>query len=407
MIQKTLSFKGDGFAVLKKFSGKSGLFFLDSSLRNTAHTHSYIGFSPVKVIVGKNLNQLGDVLEGQRKLKAKAVGFIGYEGDFHFGLYQQWLQINHATGQITVHAATQQALQRIIDDLEHAPTAVPVIKPQTFKSKSNFNKTQYMGAVTQALRAITRGDIYQINLSRVIQANVHVDAMALYAALRTFSPSPFAAYYDCGDKQILSSSPERFLKLNNGIVSVKPMKGTRPRGKNKAEDLRLKNDLRVSAKEIAELLMVTDLERNDLGRICDYGSVRVTSMRSIETYKTVFQATATIEGKLHKDRNVLDLIKATFPSGSVTGCPKIAAMGLIKKLEKTPRGFYTGAFGYIDPDGNMDLSVLIRSLLVTKNNVRYHVGGGIVADSNPAQEYAETTLKAKAMEQALKAVIHG
>ncbi len=404
MIKKSLSFKGDTFAVLKKFSGKSGLFFLDSSLRNTAHVHSYIGFSPVKVIVGKNLNQLCAVLQGQRKLKAKAVGYIGYEGDFHFGLYQQWLAINHKTQRITIHAATQQSISNIVDILEHAPTTVPVIQPQRVTFKSNFNKTAYVNAVKHALEAITRGDIYQINLSRVIQANVQIDPMALYAALRTFSPSPFAAYYDCGDKQILSSSPERFLKLDQGIVSVKPMKGTRPRGKTKAEDTRLREDLKHSAKEIAELLMVTDLERNDLGRVCDYGSVKVTSMRTIERYKTVFQATATIEGKLHKDYDTLDLIKATFPSGSVTGCPKIAAMKLIKKIEKAPRGFYTGAFGYIDSDGNMDLSVLIRSMLVTKKNIRYHVGGGIVADSNPAQEYAETTLKAKAMEQAIRSL---
>ena len=179
------------------------------------------------------------------------------------------------------------------------------------------------------------------------------------------------------------------------------MKGTRPRGKGKAWDQRLKQQLKSSPKEIAELLMVTDLERNDLGRVCDYASVKVTSMRSIETYRSVFQATSTIEGRLRKDCDSFDLLRATFPSGSVTGCPKIEAMKIIDQLERSPRGLYTGALGYMSFCGDMDFNVLIRSIFMKPREVSFHVGGGIVADSKPADEWQETWDKAKPMIEAL------
>ena len=169
--------------------------------------------------------------------------------------------------------------------------------------------------------------------------------------LRRHSPSEFGAYLDDGRQVILSASPERFLRLQEGVVQVKPMKGTRPRGRTLSEDKRLKQELRQSAKEIAELLMVTDLERNDLGRVCDYRSVKVKALRTIEHYASVFQATSTIEGRLQQRFDQFDLLKATFPSGSVTGCPKIAAMKIIKELEHGSRGLYTGALGYMSFSG--------------------------------------------------------
>lgn len=402
---KVLPFKGDAFAIFKKFSGQKGCFFLDSSLRSKESAHSFIGFSPIKVITGQELDELRVVFAAQQRLQAKAVGYIAYEGGFHFGLYQNWITVDHIKGQIQVHAATSKGMHRILDVLEHSLVTVPVIKTQPFKPHSNFNKQMYVRAVKEALSAITRGDIYQINLSRVITADIALDPVLLYAALRQHSPSPFTAYYDNGKEQILSSSPERFLKLIGRTVQVKPMKGTRPRGETMKEDKCLRQDLVHSAKEIAELLMVTDLERNDLGRVCEPGSIKVRAMRTIEAYASVFQATATIEGQMRKDQGLVDLIKATFPSGSVTGCPKIEAMKLIKSIEGVPRGFYTGALGHIDIDGNMDLSVLIRSIMVSSKKLRYHVGGGIVADSVPVKEYAETTLKAKAIECAIREVI--
>lgn len=405
LMQKSFQFKGDAVAVFKKFACHKGAFFLDSSLKGKESARSFIGFNPSEVMTGKKLEQMQAVLTAQRRLKAKAVGYMTYEGAFHFGLYPQWIEIDHVKARIKIVSQSRTGLQEIIKTLKTNGVHVPEIKKKKFATVSNFNRSTYIHAVQKVLSAIKRGNIYQLNLSRKITAQVSVDPIALYSALRLFSPSPFAAYYDNGHEQILSSSPERFLKLHDGHVEVKPMKGTRPRGKTKMADARLRQELEGSKKEIAELLMVTDLERNDLGRVCDYGSVKVKNMRTIEQYANVFQATSTIVGKLHKDRTILDLIKATFPSGSVTGCPKIEAMRIIRKIERSPRGFYTGALGYIDHDGNMDLSVLIRAILVNKKSIRYHVGGGIVADSNPKAEYAETTLKAQAIEQSIQHIM--
>ena len=230
----------------------------------------------------------------------------------------------------------------------------------------------------------------------------YTEPAAIYKNLRQSFPSEFGAYFDDGKQVILSASPERFLKLQKGIVQVKPMKGTRPRGKTKVQDRILKEQLLKSPKEIAELLMVTDLERNDLGRVCDYASVKVKAMRTIETYASVFQATSTIEGRLRKDCDQFDLLQATFPSGSVTGCPKIEAMKIIKKLEHGPRGLYTGALGYMSFSGDMDFNVMIRTMFLNQKQITFHVGGGIVADSKPQDEWQETWDKAKPLIETLK-----
>lgn len=265
-----------------------------------------------------------------------------------------------------------------------------------------------MKAVRQALEHIRCGDIYQINLSHQIKAERprglgFPEPALIYKNLRRSFPSEFGAYLDGNGQVILSASPERFLKLHKGIVQVKPMKGTRPRGKTKEQDRRLKEQLKKSPKEIAELLMVTDLERNDLGRVCAYASVKVAAMRTIETYASVFQATSTIEGKLRKGCDQFDLLQAAFPSGSVTGCPKIEAMKIIRELEHGPRGLYTGALGYLSFCGDMDLNVMIRTIYLKDKEIAFHVGGGIVADSNPQDEWQETWDKAKPLMEALKA----
>jgi para-aminobenzoate synthetase component 1 len=264
-----------------------------------------------------------------------------------------------------------------------------------------------MRAVRQALEHIRRGDIYQINLSHQIKVPVppwcaNIEPAVIYYNLRRSFPSEFGAYFDDGRQVILSASPERFLKLHNGIAQVKPMKGTRPRGKTSARDRVLKAQLLKSPKEIAELLMVTDMERNDLGRVCDYASVKVKALRTIETYASVFQATSTIEGRLRRDRDQFDLLQATFPSGSVTGCPKIEAMKIIKELEPGPRGLYTGVLGYMSFSGDMDFNVMIRTMFLNQKQITFHVGGGIVADSKPPDEWQETWDKAKPLIETLQ-----
>lgn len=414
----TESFTGDPFAVFKKFYGRKGLFFLDSSQTGADGRFSYIGFNPVKTVKGRDLRVLQKALDSRRGTHSGeifcggAVGFIGYDKNFTFGIYDQVIAVDHVHHKIIIHAGNRSQLDQIRRTLDGAPAAAPVIGhyPRSIRFTSNFTQPQYVRAVKRVLKHIYDGDIYQMNLSRIIETHApgwqnHATPLALYSALREHSPSPFAAYYQYQNGVVLSSSPERFLKVNAGIAQVKPMKGTRPRGRTAAQDRRLKQELTNSKKEIAELVMVTDLERNDLGRVCEYGSVKVKQMRAIETYKSVFQATATIEGKLKKGIKPIHVIEAAFPSGSVTGCPKIEAMKIIDALEGRSRDLYTGAFGYIGYCGNMDFSVLIRTLFLNHNSIRFHVGGGIVSDSDPVAEYDETCVKARAMELAVKEVL--
>lgn len=267
--------------------------------------------------------------------------------------------------------------------------------------ESDLEKRDYVKAVSKAKDYIKAGDIYQVNLSQRFQAKTHLESAELYRRLRKISPSFFSAYFDAGNSQIISSSPERFLKLEGDLVTTRPMKGTRPRGIDRREDRRLRAQLLNSAKDKAELVMIVDLERNDLGKVCGYDTVRVDTLRQLERYSTVFQTTATVSGKLHKDRDRIDLLRACFPGGSITGCPKIRAMEIIEELEPSRRSIYTGCLGYLSFSGGMDFNILIRTLLKRKDRIFFGVGAGIVADSSPEGEYQETLVKAKAMLQAL------
>lgn len=412
-------FSGDPFAVVKKCHGRKGLFFLDSSRTGDEGRYSYIGFAPFKTVAGRDLNVLRKSWASCRRSAAQeyftggAVGYIGYDGNFYFGFYDRVFVFDHARQKVILHAPHRAALKDMEQELFRAPPLPMAPRqytgPRAFKS--NFTRAGYIAAVKKALKHIYQGDIYQINLSRRetldIPALTDLDAIALYGVLRRRSPSPFAAYFEGADTAILSSSPERFMRVRGKAVEVKPMKGTRPRGRTAREDAALKKDLLTSSKEIAELLMVTDLERNDLGRVCVYGSVKVKAMRTIEAYAQVFQATAAIQGNLRGDKDIFDAIEAAFPSGSVTGCPKIEAMRVIKDIEGINRGLYTGALGYIGFNGAADFSVLIRSIFLKKKSLEFYVGGGIVADSDPAAEYEETCIKAQAMQAALSEVLYG
>ncbi len=203
---------------------------------------------------------------------------------------------------------------------------------------------------------------------------------------------------------MISSSPEMFLTLHDGVVKTRPMKGTRPRGQTAEDDRRYYEELLNNSKEQAELLMVTDLERNDFGRVCDFGSVQVEQIREIEEYRTVYQATSTVVGQLRPRKNAFDVIQACFPSGSITGCPKIRAMEIIDELESSARGTYTGALGYISFNGDMAFNVLIRTMLIMDKTISFHSGSGIVADSQPQHEYEETLVKAQAMRESLRSL---
>ncbi len=265
---------------------------------------------------------------------------------------------------------------------------------------SNFIKEDYLKAVRKAKDYIGAGDIYQVNLSQRLSTDLSVSPFELYRRLRRINPAPFSSFLNFAGTAVVSASPERFLCLRGRKVETRPMKGTRPRGEDARGDERLKTELLKSEKDKAELVMIVDLERNDLGRVCEYGSVRVRGPRTLESYATVFQTTATIEGVLSKGRDRIDLLKATFPGGSITGAPKVRAMEIIDELEPTKRNIYTGCLGYLSFTGEMDLNILIRTFLVQEGRAYFQVGGGIVADSDPEAEYEETLDKAKALIEA-------
>jgi para-aminobenzoate synthetase component I len=268
--------------------------------------------------------------------------------------------------------------------------------------RSNFTPGTYMASIETARQYIIAGDIFQVNLSQRFETDILVSPYELYRRLRQINPSPFASYFDCGQMTVVSASPERFLEVKGNYVETRPIKGTRPRGSTPAEDEANARQLLSSAKDRAENIMIVDLERNDLGRVCDYGSIRVTERAILETFPTVFHLTSTVVGRLGADKDRIDLLRACFPGGSITGAPKVRAMEIIDELEPTRRSVYTGAIGYLSFSGDMDLNIAIRTILVKNGRAYFQVGGGIVYDSQPEAEYQETLDKAKALIQASK-----
>jgi para-aminobenzoate synthetase component 1 len=268
--------------------------------------------------------------------------------------------------------------------------------------ESNFEKAEYIEAIKQAKEYIAAGDIFQVNLSQRFSAEIGVDSYELYRRLRRINPAPFAAYLRFGQNAVVSASPERFLQVRGRHVQTRPIKGTRPRGKDPATDEAMRRELLASAKDAAELAMIIDLERNDLGRVCSYGTVKVTQKKVLEEYPTVYHLVGTVEGDIHPRFGLVDLIKACFPGGSITGAPKIRSMQIIDELEPTKRSVYTGAIGYIDFGGTMDLNIVIRTFLVRGQQAFFQAGGGLVADSDPESEYEETLHKARALMEAVQ-----
>lgn len=268
---------------------------------------------------------------------------------------------------------------------------------------SNFSHDGYINAVQRAVDYVHAGDVFQVNLSQRLLAPLTEHPLELYGRLRQTSPSPFGCYFDLGNFQILSSSPERFLQLSaDGEVSTRPIKGTRPRGKTPAEDAELIRDLTTNPKDRAENVMIVDLLRNDLGRVCEYGSVTVPAVCEVESFRHVHHLVSEVRGKLRPGMTAFDLLRASFPGGSVTGAPKVRAMEIIAELEPTARGPYCGSVGWIGFDGAMDTNILIRTFTAGRGWLQFPVGGGIVADSDPATEYEETLHKAAGMLRALQ-----
>lgn len=271
--------------------------------------------------------------------------------------------------------------------------------------KHEMGKAEYMNIVRKAKEYIKAGDIFQTNLSQRVSSNIgDADPWHIYTILSEINPSPFAAYMDMGDYQLASSSPERLVKVSGSEVETRPIAGTRPRGDDAEGDRQMRNDLLLNEKERAEHLMLIDLERNDLGRISDYSTVKVDELMITEEYSHVIHIVSNIKGTLAKGKDAFDVIKATFPGGTITGVPKVRCMEIIDELEPVTRGPYTGSLGYIDFNGDMDLNIIIRTFVIKDGKAYVQAGAGIVADSDPEREYYETLKKAEALIKTLEVI---
>lgn len=445
--------------VLGRLSKSAYPFLLDTSLndyKGLGH-HSYMGENPFLVISSVRdqvtINHQGktqtikanpfDVLgqlvnhfkiSGDRRglpFVGGAVGYLSYElGGFleelpvralqkgqlpemHMAFYDETLVFDHLENKwllckTTFNSSDKRDLsERARDIADKFEIIEPFQQRNDMASefeepKSNFSRDEYLKVVEKALEYIRAGDIYQVNLSQRFSSKRVEHPVSTYKRLRSLSPSSMGAYLGLNGHAILSSSPERFVKVTNGQAETRPIKGTRPRGRNEAEDLALKEELLASEKDRAELNMIVDVERNDFGRVCEPGTVEVPRHAEVESYSNVHHLVSTVTGRLRDGMGVMDLIKASFPGGSITGAPKIRSMEIIHELEPVARSVYTGSIGYIDFNRDADFNVGIRTMLAGPDEITFNVGGGIVADSVPEEEYAETLHKGKAMMETLR-----
>lgn len=287
-------------------------------------------------------------------------------------------------------------LEKTRPELRPAPPLRPVIVQET-------PKEQYMAMVRRAKEYIAAGDIFQANLSLRLRADIgRTEPWAVYEMLRTVNPSPFSFFMDCADFQIASSSPERLVRSAGGRVDTRPIAGTRPRGKDTGEDDLMRAELLLNPKERAEHIMLIDLERNDIGRVCSYGSVTVDELMTTEEYSHVIHIVSNVQGRLAPGKDCFSVIRAAFPGGTITGVPKVRCMEIIEELEARRRGVYTGSAGYIGFNGNMDLNIIIRTFLIKDGRAYVQAGAGIVADSDPEREHAECLKKAEALVRTLE-----
>ena len=327
-----------------------------------------------------------------------------------FGLYDTFVVVDHVRKTATLHAVDfldegpqrlEERCERWRTDLDQPlePRPESVLSPVL----AELGRDDYRRAIARTLEYINAGDIYQANLSHRFRATGKVDPLGLYLKLKTISPAPFAGFLAWDDLAILSASPELFYRTEADRIITRPIKGTRPRSSDAITDTRLAAELTASTKDRAELTMIVDLERNDLGKVCRFGTVQVTEPWRVESFEQVHHLVATIEGRLRPEFGPIDIVRALFPGGSITGAPKIRAMQIIDELEPNCRSVYTGAIGYFSLGGLSAFNIAIRTMLVEGDQVSYQVGGGIVADSDPELEYVETLDKGRGMSQALEA----
>lgn len=357
----------------------------------------------------------------EEKLRRGAASARPLESDAAVRLFffDRGVAFDHASGRAFAFAAEggaepPRAFFDRIDAAAAGRDALPPLFPAPPREAgrprltSDFTRGEYLSAVERVREYIADGDAYQVNLAQRFTlawpAGGEPEAAAVHARLREENPAPFGALIEIEpSRHVISASPELFLERRGLAVRTRPIKGTRPRVRDAARDAAARRDLLASEKDRAELAMIVDLERNDLGKVCETGSVRVAEAGLLETHPWVFHRVATVEGALRRGTSLGSLLGATFPTGSITGAPKIRAMEIIAEIERSPRGVYTGAFGWIGWDGDLDLAVAIRTIEHGRGEARFHVGGGIVADSSPESEYEETLHKARGLRRGLDA----
>ena len=308
---------------------------------------------------------------------------------------------------VGAYKKTKKRLKELLTNLRkpvEIPNEIPV-KPS--KIISEFSESDFIKAVERAKRYIFDGDIMQVVLSQRTSKIFSTSPLALYRALRNLNPSPYMFYYNFGSFHVVGASPEILVRLEGDTVTVRPIAGTRPRGNTKQEDERLAADLLADPKECAEHLMLMDLGRNDIGRVANIGSVKVTENMQIENYSHVMHIVSNVDGKLKSGLSAIDVLRATFPAGTVSGAPKVRAMEIIDELERSKRGIYAGAVGYLGFNGDMDLAIAIRTGIIKDGNLYVQAGAGIVADSVPNSEWIETKNKAKALLRAAEIAENG
>ncbi len=363
-------------------------------------------------------------------LASAAIGYIGYEmgrfieqlperprplvahPEMWFGYYPTVLAYRHSDQSWWLRGSNEHGhdldlsevlLRATIDAGEPIGASVDAPIPDG-PARITPDTKEYVASVERILSRIRAGDFYQANLTRQVEASFkQVDPVSLYLRLRSYNPAPFSAALkvDRDGPWILSSSPERFLRVTDGVVETRPIKGTVPREGDPLTDRANREALTGSSKDAAELAMIVDVLRNDLGRVCDYGSIRLAGHRNLEAYARVYHLVSSVTGKLREEADVVDLLRAAFPGGSITGAPKIKAMECLAELEPFGRGAYTGAIGYVGPNGDADFSIAIRTMVLSENRVSFGIGGGVVADSNPESEREETLVKGSALMGAL------
>ncbi|MDO5707059.1 MAG: aminodeoxychorismate synthase component I [Andreesenia angusta] len=457
MLIKEIQTKLDSFQLYSIFKDKKNSFFLDSGMDyDKLGKYSFIGFDPIEIIKSKNDNIeikkdgktekfKGDPFEALRKIINKykmdyntdipfiggLVGYLSYDlchfvedlprtaiddvdiPDMYFGVYDGIIAIDHRNEKVYIAILgvkndEEELFNYIYGEIKSAEEKGLDIEikyrddKEDMEFKSNFEtEEKYRESIEKVRSYIKSGDIYQANLTQRFECDLDIEPYDLYAKLRHINPAPFASFLDIDDLKIVSSSPERFIKIKDGIIETRPIKGTINRGSTKEDDEKNREILINSKKDQAELLMIVDLERNDLGKIAKTGTVDVTELFHLEEYSTVYHLVSTVVAEIDKKNDIVDCLKATFPGGSITGAPKIRAMEIIDELEPTQRNIYTGSIGYIGFNEDIDLNIVIRTIVCKNDKAYFQVGGGITWDSDPKLEYEETLHKAKALMDSL------